>query len=176
VDDIPEKYSVKHDGIRLLVMGQPKAGGAGCYCPENAVLAALMAHLLLAPDEMVIMDMAAGIEHLSRGTARAVDKLIIVVEPGRASIETAKRIRSLAHDLGIRSMYAVGNKVKNPAERDFISSSLPDMDILGFIPYAPEIALSDMRNTPRLEASPQIKQSIQEITAKLLHKEPYQVA
>ena len=95
VDDIPDKYSVKHGGIRLLVMGRPKAGGAGCYCPENAVLAALMAHLLLARNEMVIMDMAAGIEHLSRGTARAVDKLIIVVEPGRASIETAGRIAKL---------------------------------------------------------------------------------
>jgi CO dehydrogenase maturation factor len=176
VDDIPEKYSVKHDGVRLLVMGQPKAGGAGCYCPENAVLAALMAHLLLAPDEMVIMDMAAGIEHLSRGTARAVDKLIIVVEPGRASIETAKRIRSLAHDLGIQSISVVGNKVRNTTESGFIRSSLPDMDILGLIPYDAGIALSDMRNTPRLEASPQIKRSIQEITAKLLHKEPYQVA
>ncbi len=176
VDDIPEKYSVKHNGVRLLVMGQPKAGGAGCYCPENAVLAALMAHLLLAPDEMVIMDMAAGIEHLSRGTARAVDKLIIVVEPGRASIETAKRIRALAQDLGISSISVVGNKVPDATGQDFISSSLPDMDILGFIPYDTAVAQSDMRNTARLDASPQIKQAIKEITAKLLHNETPQVA
>jgi len=140
------------------------------------VLAALMAHLLLASDEMVIMDMAAGIEHLSRGTARAVDKLIIVVEPGRASIETAKRIRALAHDLGIQSIAVVGNKVQDADGRNFIISSLPDMDILGFIPYDAEIALSDRQNTPRLDASPQVKQSIKEIAAKLLHKEPYQVA
>jgi CO dehydrogenase maturation factor len=125
---------------------------------------------------MVILDMAAGIEPLSRGPARAVDKLIIVVEPGRASIETAKRIRSLAHDLGISSISIVGNKVLDSAGQDFISSSLLGMDMLGFIPYDAEIALSDRQNTPRLEASPQIKQSIKEITAKLLHKEPYQVA
>jgi CO dehydrogenase maturation factor len=143
VDDIPEKYSVKHDGVRLLVMGQPKAGGAGCYCPENAVLAALMAHLLLAPDEMVIMDMAAGIEHLSRGT------------PGRWTAHyrsgagarqhrDRQRIRSLAHDLGIQSISVVG-KSKTPPKA-LHPSSLPDMDI-----WASSLmrdSLSDMRNTP----------------------------
>ena len=170
VDDIPQKYSVRHGGIRLLVMGRPKAGGAGCYCPENAVLAALMAHLLLARDEMVVMDMAAGIEHLSRGTARAVDKLIIVVEPGRASIETALRISTLARDLGIKNIAAIGNKVHNSDEKDFISSSLPGFDILGFIPYDPALTLSEMKNTPRLEASPQIQQAAGEILAKLLQK------
>jgi len=94
VDDIPEKYCIQHGNIRLLVMGEPKAGGAGCYCPENAMLSALIAHLLLAPDEVVIMDMAAGIEHLNRGTAKSVDRLIIVVEPGRASLDTAGRIKN----------------------------------------------------------------------------------
>ena len=169
VDDIPDKYSVKHNGIRLLVMGRPKGGGAGCYCPENAVLAALMAHLLLARDEMVIMDMAAGIEHLSRGTARAVDKLIIVVEPGRASIETAGRISALARDLGISSIAVVGNKVHNPAEQEFIATSLPGYDILGFIPYDPALTLSEVQNTPRVESSPEINAAVHEILQKLLH-------
>jgi CO dehydrogenase maturation factor len=170
VDDIPEKYSVKHAGIRLLVMGRPKAGGAGCYCPENAVLAALMAHLLLARNEMVVMDMAAGIEHLSRGTARAVDKLIIVVEPGSASIDTAGRIAALARDLGIASVAVVGNKVHNPAERDFISSSLPGFDILGFIPYDTSIIQADLQNSPRLDASPQIILAAKEIFNRLIQQ------
>jgi len=167
VDDIPEKYSVKHQGIRLLVMGRPKAGGAGCYCPENAVLAALMAHLLLARNEMVVMDMAAGIEHLSRGTARAVDKLIIVVEPGRASIDTAGRIAQLAKDLGITSLAVVGNKVHNAAERDFIASSLPGFDILGFIPYDASIIQADLQNSPGLDASPQMMLAVKEIFNRL---------
>jgi CO dehydrogenase maturation factor len=176
VDDIPDRYSVKHGGIRLLVMGRPKAGGAGCYCPENAVLAALMAHLLLARNEMVIMDMAAGIEHLSRGTARAVDRLIIVVEPGRASIETAGRIAALAGDLGITNISVVGNKVHTPSERDFIASSLPGFEILGFIPYDPALTRSEMDNTPRLEASPQISRAVEEILQKLLRTASANVA
>jgi CO dehydrogenase maturation factor len=168
VDDIPEKYSVKHQGIRLLVMGRPKAGGAGCYCPENTVLAALMAHLLLAHNEMLVMDMAAGIEHLNRGTARAVDRLIIVVEPGRASIETAGRITALARDLGITSVSLVGNKVHNVAERDFISSSLTGYDILGFIPYDISVIQADFQNNPKLDVSPQVNLSIKEVFNKLI--------
>jgi len=170
VDDIPEKYSVKHAGIRLLVMGRPKAGGAGCYCPENAVLAALMAHLLLAHNEMVVMDMAAGIEHLSRGTARAVDKLIIVVEPGRASIETAGRIAALARDLGISSISVVGNKVHNQAERAFISTAIPDLEILGFIPYDTSIIQADLHNIPGLDVSPQIILAAKEIFNRLMQQ------
>ena len=170
VDDIPEKYSVKHGGIRLLVMGRPKAGGAGCYCPENAVLAALMAHLLLGQNEMVVMDMAAGIEHLSRGTARAVDRLIIVVEPGRASIDTAGRIAALAHDLGISSISVVGNKMHNQAERDFISAALPNLQILGFIPYDSGIIHAELQNSPRLDASPQITLAVKEIFNTLMQQ------
>jgi CO dehydrogenase maturation factor len=172
VDDIPEKYSVKHDGIRLLVMGRPKAGGAGCYCPENTILSALMAHLLLARDEMLVMDMAAGIEHLGRGTARSVDKLIIVVEPGRASIETAQRVSGLARDLGIPSIAVVGNKVHNQAERDFIASSLPNMELLGFIPYDTAIISAELQNSPRLDASPGITLAIKEIFNKLMQSVP----
>ena len=68
-----------------------KGGGHGCYCPESALLKTLMAHLLVARNEVVILDMEAGIEHLTRGTAGAVDRLIVVVEPGRRSIETARQ-------------------------------------------------------------------------------------
>jgi CO dehydrogenase maturation factor len=170
VDDIPEQYSVKHNGIRLLVMGRPKAGGAGCYCPENTVLAALMAHLLLARNEMLVMDMAAGIEHLSRGTARSVDKLIIVVEPGRASIETAGRVAGLARDLGIPSVAFVGNKIHNQAEKDFIISALPNIELLGFIPYDIAITNAELQNKPRLDASAVIKISAKEIFDKLMRQ------
>lgn len=172
VDDIPEKYSVQHDGIRLLVMGRPKAGGAGCYCPENTVLSALMAHLLLARNEMLVMDMAAGIEHLGRGTAKSVDKLVIVAEPGRASIETALRIFGLARDLGIGSISLVGNKVHNQAEKEFIASSLPNMELLGFIPYDTAIINAELHNTPRLDSSPAITVAAKEIFNNLLQSVP----
>src|SRR5512136_87772 len=126
VDDIPEKYAQRLDGIRLMVMGKVKRGGSGCYCAENTLLQSLMAHLLVARNEVVILDMAAGIEHLGRATARAVDKLIIVVEPGRKSIETALRIKNLARDIGITAIAAVGNKIRNTADREFIINNLAD--------------------------------------------------
>ena len=153
VDDIPENYSAKLDGIRLMVMGRVKRGGSGCYCPENALLATLISHLLLARREVVIMDMAAGIEHLGRATAKAVDKLIVVVEPGRRSIETAKTIKNLAQDIGVQNIAVVGNKIRSEADKKFIVGSLPGFDFLGFIPYDQAIVDADLANLPVLESS-----------------------
>ncbi len=168
VDDIPEKYSLKHDGIRLLVMGPVKKGGTGCYCPENAFLAALLSHLLIARDEVVILDMAAGIEHLGRGTAKAVDRLIVVVEPGRVSIETAYRIDRLAKDIGIENIAVVGNKIHSQSEIEFINSRLKGFDILGFIPYDPAIVQAEINNLPLLEASQSIASAVRGIYNQLL--------
>jgi CO dehydrogenase maturation factor len=168
VDDIPEKYSLKHNNIRLLVMGPVKKGGTGCYCPENALLAALLAHLLIARDEVVILDMAAGIEHLSRGTARAVDKLIVVVEPRRGSIETAYRIDKLARDIGLGSIALVANKVHNQSEREFITSRLKGFEFLGFIPYDQAMVQAEINNLPLIEASKSIASAVKDIYHKLM--------
>jgi CO dehydrogenase maturation factor len=171
VDDIPEKYSLKHDNIRLLVMGAVKKGGTGCYCPENALLAALLAHLLIARDEVVILDMAAGIEHLSRGTAKAVDKLIVVVEPRRGSIETAYRIDKLAKDIGLGDITVVANKVHSQSEREFITSRLKGFDFLGFIPYDQAMVQAEINNLPLIEASPYIAVAVKDIYNQLVSYE-----
>ena len=168
VDDIPEVYSAKRDGIRLMAMGRIKRGGTGCYCPEGALLQALLGHLLLQRGEVVILDMEAGIEHLARGTAKSVDKLIIVVEPGRRSIETAQTIKKLAHDIGVDNMAAVGNKVRNEADEKFITSNLPDMEFLGFLPYDQAIVEADLANRPLITASPRITEEIRNIYQKLV--------
>ena len=168
VDDIPDKYSIKHDDIRLLVMGPVKKGGTGCYCPENALLSALLAHLLLTRYEVVILDMAAGIEHLGRGTARAVDKLIVVVEPSRVSIETAYRIEKLANDLGLKNIALVGNKIHSQSEREFMTSRLKGFDFLGFIPYDQAMVQAEMNNLPLLEASQDITSAVKDIYHKLV--------
>lgn len=168
VDDIPDNYSVKHDGIRLMVMGRIKRGGAGCYCPEGALLQALVSHLLLHRDEVVIMDMEAGVEHLARGTAKAVNKLIVVVEPGRRSIETARNIISLARDLGLTSFGIVGNKVRGQSDRDFIESSLPSAEFLGFIPYDPAVIDADVADKSALNASQKIIDEVNNIYDNLL--------
>ncbi len=168
VDDLPESYSVKMDGIRLMSMGRIKRGGTGCYCPEGALLQALISHLLLQRDEVVILDMEAGIEHLSRGTTKAVDKLIIVVEPGRRSIETAQTISKLAKDLGLENVGVVGNKIRSEADNEFIKSSLHSIEILGFISYDPAINEADLANKPLFTASPQTAKEVRNIYDRLL--------
>ncbi|HEY51649.1 MAG TPA: hypothetical protein G4O20_07595 [Dehalococcoidia bacterium] len=167
VDDLPGKYWQKLDGIRLMVMGRIKKGGTGCYCPENALLKALMSHLLLARNEVIIMDMEAGIEHLGRATAGAVDKLIVVVEPGRRSLETAHAIKSLARDIGLENMAAVGNKIRSQSDHDFLISSLPDLEFLGFIPYDQAIVDADLANQPLVNASPVVMSEVKNIYQKL---------
>jgi CO dehydrogenase maturation factor len=168
VDDIPEDYAVKMDGIRIMSMGRIKRGGTGCYCPEGSLLQALISHLLLQRNEVVILDMEAGIEHLSRGTTKAVDKLIIVVEPGRRSIETAQTIGKLAKDIGLDNIAVVGNKIRSKQDEEFISSALPGIEVLGFISYDPAINEADLANRPLFAASPRTVKEVKNIYDKLL--------
>ena len=163
VDDLPEKYALKRNGVRLMVMGHVKRGGSGCYCPENVLLQALVNHILLARDEVIILDMEAGIEHLGRATARAVDKLIMVVEPGRRSIETAYTINKLARDIGLQNIVVVGNKIRSQADREFLISSLPGFEFFGFIPYEQAIVDADLANRPLIDASPRVTSEVENI-------------
>jgi CO dehydrogenase maturation factor len=172
VDDIPEKYWVEHHGIKLMVMGRLKKGGGGCYCPENAMLEALIAHILLRRDEVVIIDMEAGVEHLGRATAKAVDKMIIVVEPGKGSIETAYRIRELARDIGLKNIAVVGNKIRSEQDRSFVVSAMPDFEFLGFIPYDQSIIEAGLGNIPLTKSSPQVIRIVQDIAARLGANKP----
>jgi len=168
VDDLPERYSAAHDGIKLMVMGRIKRGGTGCYCPEGALLQALLIHLLVQRDEVVILDMEAGIEHLARGTAKAVDKLIVVVEPGQRSIETALRIDKLGRDIGLQNISIVGNKVRSESDKEFIMSRLPDFGFLGFMPYDQAIVEADLANLPVLNASLQVTKEVKNIYRQLV--------
>jgi CO dehydrogenase maturation factor len=170
VDDLPEKYAAHLDGIRLMVMGRIKRGGTGCYCPEGALVQALLSHLLLQRKEVVVLDMEAGIEHLTRGTARGVDRLIIVVEPGRRSIETAQRIFELAGDLKMKNISVVGNKIHDVDQRQFIQSSLPGVDFLGFIPYDDAVIDADLANRSITSSRPVVTE-VRKIFEKLLEYE-----
>ena len=168
VDDLPEKYWVEYNGIRVMVMGRIKKGGSGCYCPENAMLGSLIAHLLLARDEVVIIDTEAGVEHLGRATARAVDELIVVVEPGQRSVEAAYKIDKLARDIGIQKIAVVGNKVRGQSDKEFLLSSLPGFEFLGFIPYDQALVDADLANRPLLDSSNQIVTEVRNIYQALL--------
>ena len=151
VDDIPEKYCVEHQGVKLLVMGTIQRGGGGCACPENAFLKSLLGHLIIHREEWVLLDMEAGIEHLGRGTAIGVDEMIIVVEPSKTSIETAHRIKKLSEDIGIRKLKIVGNKVRDDTDRAFLKKELRDFDVLGYIEYDDSIRRMNLGQTTAME-------------------------
>jgi CO dehydrogenase maturation factor len=167
VDDIPEKYSRQLDGVKLIVMGGVKKGGSGCICPESVLLRTLITHLVLIRDEVVVMDMEAGIEHLGRATARGVDWLIVVVEPGRRSIETALQVKHLAQDLGLTKVAIVGNKIRQPADEEFLKQNLPDLPLLGFLPFDEKVIEADLKGRPPYELSPTLAAAAQEIGGRL---------
>jgi CO dehydrogenase maturation factor len=163
VDDLPEALGREKDGVRLLIMGTVKKGGGGCICPESTLLKALMSHLVLYQKDLVIMDMEAGIEHLGRGTAQGVDRLVIVVEPGRRSIETAAKVRRLTEDIGLRRVAAVGSKVRNAGQEQFLVENLDGIPLLGVIPFSEEIARADLEARPPALDDPSIYQAIEKI-------------
>jgi len=134
VDDIPEKFSAQKDNIRLLVMGKVKKAQGGCLCPENTFIKNLLNHLIVSRDEVVILDMVAGSEHLGRGTASSVDAFLIVTEPTWLGINTGLHIKSLAQELGIKKIFFVGNKINNQEDLDFLKSNLKE-DVIGLISF-----------------------------------------
>jgi len=167
VDDIPEKFSRQLNGIKLIVMGGVKKGGSGCICPESVLLRTLMTHMVLLRDEVVVMDMEAGIEHLGRATAKGVDWLIVVVEPGRRSIETARQVKKLAQDLGLTKLAVVANKVRSESDKEFLQKSITDLPILGFLPFDEKVIEADLSGRPPYETSPILLAAAQDIGKKL---------
>ena len=169
VDDIPDKFSIEFKGIKLLTMGTVDTGGAGCVCAEHVLLKNLIDHLVLRNKDVVIMDMEAGIEHLGRGTARAVDAFIVVVEPGARSVQTAEKVKQLAADIGVNRVMVVGSKVRGEKDKQFIIDSLPNLDVAGFLSYNPEVVDADLAGISPYDTSQitveEVKQIKEKITA-----------
>lgn len=167
VDDIPDRFSLSRDGVRLLVMGTVQSGGSGCICPESTILKALMNHLVLVRDDIVIMDMEAGVEHLGRATSSSVDALLVVVNPGARSRAAAGKIRKLGQDIGIKNIMVLGNRVKVPEDEQIIRESLPDFEILGFLPEQEEIVAADREGRRAYEDLSDAPEELFQIVKKL---------
>lgn len=167
VDDLPDKFSLEKDGIRLMVMGTVRKGGGGCVCPENVMVRTLVSHLLLGRKEIVILDMEAGVEHLGRATASAVNMLIVVVEPGRRSVEVAQRIKQLAADISLKNLGWIGNKVRVEADREFLLKHMVAIPCLGFLSYNPQIIEADLTSLPPFDRNPQFMEEIKTIAQKI---------
>ncbi len=167
VDDIPDRFSAIHRGIRLLELGAVELGGAGCICPESALLRSLITHILLRRDEMVLLDMYAGVEHLGRATADAVDAMLIVVEPTARSLATAEQIAKLAQDIKLSNLFIVGSKVQGEDDQKFITEHAPGLEVLGFVPDDPRVREADRQGNSLHDVAPDLASIAREIILNL---------
>lgn len=143
VADLAETCAYVHQGVSLLVLGGVQAGGAGCACPESVLLKALVQDVILRKDDALVMDMEAGVEHLGRATARGVDTMIVVVEPGQRSIDCAVRVEKMAAEIGLRDVRFVANKVVSAEDERFVREALGGRKLAGVIPFREELRAAD---------------------------------
>jgi CO dehydrogenase maturation factor len=167
VDDLPEGIGYKLNGIILLTMGKLKAAASGCYCPENVLLRSLLKHLIVERSEVVIVDMEAGIEHLTRGTAESVDIFIVVVEPGQRSMQTAKTVYRMARNLGIRKVFAVANKVRGPEDLHFIKDNIGEIPVIGSIAFSHAVMEADIKGSSPYHYSLETVQEVRDLKNKI---------
>lgn len=167
VDDLPEEIGYKFNGITLLVTGKSKSAAAGCYCPENILLRRLLKHLVIDRNEVIIVDMEAGIEHLTRGTAEAVDAFIVVVEPGQRSIQTANTVKAMAKDLGVKHVFVIANKVRSDSDIIFLKEHISDMEFLGAVRFSQSVMDADVRGDSPFNVVPDTVEEIGRIKKKL---------
>ena len=167
VDDLPDQICLTHKGVKLLAMGTVKEGGGGCVCPESVLLKALMRHILLDRDDVVIMDMEAGIEHLGRGTSESVDAIVIVAEPGLRSVQTAATTARLAKQIGIQRLFVVFNKVVDNAEVEMLKDGLGDIATIGIIHFSDKVRKADLEGQSAYDVAPEFVEEINIIKARL---------
>ncbi len=165
VADIPEKYAKDINGVKLLVMGTVDVGGSGCVCPEHVMIKSVLSSLTYRKNDVVIMDMEAGLEHLGRGTAMNMDQFIVVIEPGARSVQTYRNVKRLAADLGVKQVRVVANKVRDEQDEAFIRNAIPAEDLLGIMHYNPEVIDADRQGKSPYDFSPSAVAEIQKIKA-----------
>ena len=165
VADIPEKFAKTINGVKLLVMGTVDLGGSGCVCPEHVMLKSILSALTYRKNDVVVMDMEAGLEHLGRGTAANMDQFIVVIEPGSRSVQTYHNVKRLANDLGVKRVRVVANKIRDEQDEQFVRNAIPAEDLLGCIHYNPEIMDADRNGKSPYDFSPTAIEEIRQIKA-----------
>lgn len=168
VSDLPQKHWIEVNGVKLLVLGAITQAGGGCACPEGTFLKALLTHTILQRQEMVLVDMAAGVEFMGRASVQGVDAFVVIVEPGGRSIETANNVAKMARELGIKNVAAIANKITDTAQTDVIKSKLKDVALLGSIPYSRSVQEADLESKPVFQACPELVGALTDAKNKLV--------
>jgi len=167
VSDLPERYWLKTNGVKLLVLGAIMRAGAGCACPEGAFLKALLTHTILQRQELVLVDLAAGVEFMGRASVQGIDTLVLVVEPGARSIETARNMADMAKRLGIRHVGVVANKITESVQIDVIESQLSDVVLLGTLKYSRALQQADLKRAPVFGADAEVTEELKQAKNRL---------
>lgn len=171
VDDIPDRFSAQYRNVRLLEMGSVTRGGSGCICPESAMLKTLFTHLLFRHEDVLILDMYAGVEHLGRATADFVDAMLVVAEPTRQSLATAAQIKKLAKDIGLSGLWLVANKVQTDTEHKFITSERADLPLFGVLPADDGVRVADRLGEAAYDHAHDLRRAVETMAQKLLLQE-----
>lgn len=167
VSDLPEKHWHESNGLKLLVLGAITQAGSGCACPEGAFLKALLRHTILQRQEMVLVDLAAGVEFMGRASVQGIDALVLVVEPGGRSIETANNMAKMGRELGIECVAAIANKITETSQKDTIISQLQNVDLLGNLQYSRALQQADLGRAPVLGADAEITNELKQVKNQL---------
>ena len=147
VNDLLVDFMLEHDGMKLMILGAIQTGDKGCACPESNVLRRMLTKLLLSEDQVVLLDMEAGVEHLGRGTIAGIDHLLIVVIPSKSSIRTALKVKKLAEDVKIPEISFVGNLVTDEEDKIFLEEGLGTPPI-AFFPNSQAIRKAERQEIP----------------------------
>jgi CO dehydrogenase maturation factor len=170
VADVVEICGVDIDGVTFLRMGTVERGGSGCMCAEGTFLKAFMHHLIVEREDIAILDMEAGIEHLGRGTAESVDVFVVVVEPGSRSVQTAHLVRGLAADIGVRDVVAIGNRVRDERDVTYLLKVLGDVPLLGILPEAEGVREADREGSSPFGADEGFTEALRVVGAALVNR------
>ncbi len=172
VDDIVEKFGViGPDNVKLLILGTIERGGSGCMCPASSFLKALMRYIILKLNSIVILDMEAGVEHLGRGTTKGIDIMLIVVEPGARSIETAKRVVELARQIDIRKFGAIINKAGGNVKEIRDKLDTYGIPVIGVIPYDSAPVQADIAGIAPIDKGGTAVEAIKEMLERIAVKQ-----
>ena len=165
IGDIPARVAPCHGGVRLLLLGPVVEAGRGCVCPEHTLVRRLVSNLALGPDDVAIMDMEAGLEHFARGTADAVDRIVVVVEPGSRSIQTYRDAKRLAAQLGIGRVEVVANKVTCEDDERFVREQVEEGDLVAVLPFDSAVMEADRRGVSPCDAPTIISAALESMLA-----------
>jgi CO dehydrogenase maturation factor len=178
VDDVVERFGVMApDEVRLLVMGNTVQPAAGCLCPENALLAAVVNAIGLRQGEAILMDTQAGFEHFGRALARGFKHAVVVSDPTFNGLQAALHAARLARDLDITSIHLVVNGVRDPAENDRATRRIDDAGGFAFttrhfLPYDERLRECEPSVPPMLDIDSEFSRAMEGLLGTLVADQP----